>query len=62
MTHSPLAVQVLPVSPGGELDLDISGLAFSPTGRRLYVGTEEGIAAYEVDTTARRGFPLAELC
>lgn len=41
---------------------DISGLAFSPSGRRLYVGTEGGIAAYNVDTTSRRGFPAFELC
>ncbi len=27
-------VQVLPVSEGSELDLDISGIAFSPSGRR----------------------------
>ncbi|GAB4818511.1 hypothetical protein N2152v2_005557 [Parachlorella kessleri] len=54
--------QVLEVRQAGELDLDISGLAFAPSGRRLYVGTEEGIAMFEVDTMARRGFPHAELC
>ncbi|PSC76429.1 WD40 repeat [Micractinium conductrix] len=41
---------------------DISGLSFSPSGRRLYVGTEGGIAAYDVDTMGRRGFPAFELC
>lgn len=55
-------LQVLQVSEPVELELDISGLTFSPSGRRLYVGTEEGISAFEVDTMERRGFPCAELC
>ncbi len=29
---------------GATSDPDISGLAFAPSGRRLYVGTEGGIA------------------
>jgi hypothetical protein len=53
--------QILDVG-GATSDPDISGLAFAPSGRRLYVGTEGGIAAYDVDTMSRRGFPAYELC
>lgn len=47
---------------GQDCEPDISGLAFSPSGRRLYVGTEGGITAYDVDTVGRRSFPAYELC
>jgi hypothetical protein len=53
---------VLHVGGSPDLEPDISGLAFSPSGRRLYVGTEAGLAAYDVDTMARRSFPHADLC
>lgn len=39
----PSLPQVLDVG-GGDCEPDISGLAFSPSGRRLYVGTEGGVA------------------
>ncbi|PRW50831.1 WD40 repeat isoform A [Chlorella sorokiniana] len=53
--------QVLDVG-GQDCEPDISGIAFSPSGRRLYVGTEGGLAAYDIDTMGRRGFPTYELC
>ncbi|KAL4441455.1 hypothetical protein ABPG77_001959 [Micractinium sp. CCAP 211/92] len=53
--------QILDVG-GQDCEPDISGLAFSPSGRRIYVGTEGGISAYDVDTMGRRGFPAFELC
>ncbi|KAI7835493.1 hypothetical protein COHA_010610 [Chlorella ohadii] len=53
--------QVLDVG-GQDCEPDISGVAFSPSGRRLYVGTEGGLAAYDIDTMGRRGFPAYELC
>lgn len=54
--------QILHVGGSPELEPDISGLAFSPEGRTVYVGTEDGVVAYSVDTVARRGFPCAEVC
>lgn len=54
--------QVLHVGGCPEFDPDISGLAFSPEGRTLYVGTEDGLAAYSIDTMARRCFPSFQLC
>eukprot|EP00887_Chlorella_sp_A99_P001147 scaffold14.g1147.t1 len=47
--------------PLGE-EPDISGLSYSPSGRSLYVGTEDGIAAYDVDTLARRCFAEGAIC
>ena len=54
--------QVLHVNGAPELEPDISGITFSPCGQRLYVGLEDSIVAYHVDTGARRSFPLAEVC
>ena len=54
--------QVLHVSGVPELEPDISGLAFSPCGKRLYVGLEDSIVAYHVDSGARRSFPHAAVC
>ncbi|KAH7620301.1 putative Uncharacterized protein C4G3.03 [Nannochloris sp. 'desiccata'] len=54
--------QILHVSTVPELEPDISGLAFSPCGKRLYVGLEEAIVAYHVDSGARRSFPHAVVC
>lgn len=53
--------QVLDIG-GPEGEPDISGMDFSPSGKRLYVGTEGGIAAYDIDTMGRRGFPAFDLC
>ncbi len=47
---------------GAGMEADISGLAFSPSGRRLYVGTEQGLAAYDVDTNARMTFAHVDIC
>lgn len=54
--------QVLQLRGLLEEEPDISGLAFSPSGRRLYLGTEEGIAAYDVDVLARRCFAEGAVC
>jgi WD40 repeat protein len=54
--------QVLHVSGAPELEPDISGVAFSPCGRRLYAGMEDAIVAYHVDSGGRRSFAMAELC
>lgn len=54
--------QTLHVGWCPELEPDLSGLAFSPNGRRLYVGTEEGLATYAIDSAARRSFAHSELC
>lgn len=53
--------QVLHVGGLPELEPDISGLAFSPCGSMLYVGLEEGIVSYEVNSIGRRSFASAEL-
>jgi WD40 repeat protein len=54
--------QILHVSSVPELEPDISGLAFSPCGKRLYVGLEDSVVAYEVDSGARRSFQHAAVC
>ncbi|KDD71854.1 hypothetical protein H632_c4285p0, partial [Helicosporidium sp. ATCC 50920] len=61
-TRMPSRRQVLEVGGGDGLEPDISGLAFSPRGDRVYVGTEDGVEAYLIDAHARRGFPAAEIC
>jgi len=53
--------QVLHVSDVPEVEPDISGLAFSPCGSVLYVGLEDGIVAYDIDTVGRRSFGMASI-
>lgn len=49
--------EVQSLAPANEPPHQISGLAFSPVGKQLYVGLEQGgIAKYEIDLLARRTF------
>ncbi|KAF8055820.1 SPCC4G3.03 [Scenedesmus sp. PABB004] len=49
-------------SPGrGGRALDVSGLAFSPSGARLWVGLEECVMGYDVDSLTRRTFGTADI-
>ncbi|KAG2447859.1 hypothetical protein HYH02_007315 [Chlamydomonas schloesseri] len=41
---------------------DISGIAFSAASDRLWVGLDECVLAYELDTVARRAFGHGSLC
>lgn len=41
--------------------VDICGLAFSSDGTRLYVGTEKGLAAFDINTVLRRGFEIGRI-
>lgn len=53
--------QMLHAPPGrGGREPDLSGLAFAPGGKRLYVGTEEGVTEYALNTVARRSFAHAD--
>lgn len=45
-----------PATGGG--DCDISGIAFSDRGTRLWIGMEEGCASYHVDALSRRTFDV----
>jgi hypothetical protein len=70
--HAGMCAQVLDLSgaegseSGGEEGSDISGLSFTPSGRRLYVGLEggpgQGIAAFDVNMLSRLTFGAAQLC
>jgi WD40 repeat protein len=53
--------QVLHLGMSPEIEPDVAGLAFSPCGRKLFVGAEDQLVAYDVDTSARRSFPCAEV-
>lgn len=53
--------QTLHVAGMPTIEPDISGLAFSPKGEKLFVGLEDGIVEYSVDSCGRRSFCLAEL-
>mmetsp|Transcript_14085 Transcript_14085/g.30534 ORF Transcript_14085/g.30534 Transcript_14085/m.30534 type:complete len:360 (-) Transcript_14085:671-1750(-) len=64
MQHLCVAKGGVPGSGGlvpGACPPDISGLDFSPSGRRLVVGSEEGMVSWEVDTFKRRAFPSGQL-
>ncbi|KAK9806324.1 hypothetical protein WJX72_010353 [[Myrmecia] bisecta] len=53
--------QTIRCAPGPQ-DYHISGLAFSPSSQRLYVGMEDlGIARYDVDVLGRSSFPCGQL-
>lgn len=52
--------QSIRVTPAGQ-DQHISGLAYSPDSRSVFVGTESHVLEYDVDTVARRSFPDARL-
>jgi hypothetical protein len=41
---------------------DISGICFTPAGDRLYVGLDEYMMRYDIDTCARRSFGSVALC
>ncbi|KAJ3338085.1 hypothetical protein HDU93_010021 [Gonapodya sp. JEL0774] len=47
--------QTIRVVPPGA-DAHISGLAFAPDSRTVYVGTESSVLEYDVDTLSRRSF------
>lgn len=50
--------QVIRVAPAG-VDANICGLAFSPDSQRLFVGLEQGVLEYRVNSAARRTFACA---
>nr|KAJ3422346.1 hypothetical protein HK105_000117 [Polyrhizophydium stewartii] len=52
--------QSVSVSPAG-LDQHISGIAFAPDSKSLFVGTESSILEYSVDALMRRSFPYGSL-
>ena len=52
--------QIIHVSGVPDIEPDISGLCFSPTGNKLYVGREDCIMVYDIDTDGRRSFACAE--
>ncbi|GFR47021.1 hypothetical protein Agub_g8705 [Astrephomene gubernaculifera] len=41
---------------------DISGISFPPSGDRLWVGLDDCVMSYELDTVARRTFGYGSLC
>ena len=63
--------QVLDMAPGGSDggayggECNISGLSFTPSGQRLYIGLEggpeEGIAAFDVKMLSRLTFGAGQL-
>ena len=53
--------QILAVGEVPEM-VDISGMSFSPCGKMLYVGCEDQIVAYHIDTGARRSFAAYSMC
>ncbi len=42
-------------------DLNLTGLTFSPDSRSLYIGTEQAIFEYDVNTRKRRGFAAGQI-
>ena len=52
--------QSIRVAPPG-IDQHISGITFSPDSKRIFVGTEQAVLEYDVDTTTRRCFPHGTL-
>lgn len=42
-------------------ELSLTGLAFSPNSKSIFVGTEHVILEYDVNTRKRRGFPIGQL-
>jgi hypothetical protein len=49
-------------SPGGRgLDLNISGLAFTPSGSRLWVGMDTCCVGVEIDSVKRRTFGVSSV-
>ncbi|KAG2484738.1 hypothetical protein HYH03_016485 [Edaphochlamys debaryana] len=47
---------------GCEQGHDISGIAFSAAGDRLWVGLDEAVMAFELDTLGRRAFGFGAIC
>jgi len=52
--------QVVRVSPS-HLDYHITGMSFAPDSRSLFVGLENSVLEYTVDTRARRRFPIGAI-
>ncbi|CAM0141743.1 hypothetical protein VKS41_007591 [Umbelopsis sp. WA50703] len=52
--------QVIRVSPA-HLDYHITGMTFDPESQSMFVGLENSLLEYSVDTKARRRFPLGSL-
>ncbi|KAI8341738.1 WD40-repeat-containing domain protein [Chlamydoabsidia padenii] len=52
--------QTLRVGPAG-FDTPITGLSFSPDSRSMFVGLENAILEYQLDTSSRRQFPRGSL-
>jgi len=55
--NSTQSIRVAP--PNG--DVNISGCAWTPDGRGVFVGTDRFVLEYEVNTTLRRSFPHGAL-
>ena len=53
--------QIVNVGATAVIEPDIAGFCFSPCGRRLFVGTDETLLMYNVDTSSRRSFAKAEI-
>mmetsp|Transcript_17434 Transcript_17434/g.49023 ORF Transcript_17434/g.49023 Transcript_17434/m.49023 type:complete len:334 (-) Transcript_17434:439-1440(-) len=51
---------LLPVNPERD-GLNVSGISFSPDGSRFYVGLDEALQMYEVESAKRRSFPQGTL-
>ncbi|KAG2178745.1 hypothetical protein INT43_001591, partial [Umbelopsis isabellina] len=52
--------QVVRVSPA-HLDYHITGMTFDPESQSMFVGLENSLLEYSIDTKARRRFPLGSL-
>lgn len=42
-------------------EINLTGLAFSPDSRSVFVGTEQVLLQYDVNTRKRRGFPSGQI-
>lgn len=42
-------------------ELNLTGLTFSPDSRSIFVGAEQFILEYDVNTRKRRGFPAGQI-
>ena len=50
-----------PTAAIGRPDVHVCGFSFSPDGRGIYAATETNIIEFDVDTMARRSFPVGAL-
>ncbi len=55
------AQDLIRVAPSRDIDVNISGLAFTPGSRGLVVGLEAGVLEYRIDVNSRHCFPQGAL-